>query len=233
MGTRVTGFEDAWAAASTIPGWLTRAQAAVLFSEASAVGHGRVVEIGSHLGRSTVVLASTGAPVTAIDPFLGHWRYGTDSTESEYRSHLAACGVQELVDTRVATSADVLAGWSGDVALVYVDGKHDYWSCRHDLGWAAHLPLHGHVLVHDGFSSVGVTAALLRTLLPRRATMRMLDRTGSLVRLEQGVPGWNDRLRVLAQLPWFLRNVVVKVLLRARLRPLARMIGHGDTADPY
>jgi hypothetical protein len=38
---------------------------------------------------------------------------------------------------------------------------------------------------------------------------------------------------MLAELPWWLRNLVVKVLLRLRLRPLARVLGHADTADPY
>ena len=42
-----------------------------------------------------------------------------------------------------------------------------------------------------------------------------------------------DRLRRLASLPWWLRNIVVKVLLRLRVRPLARLLRHDDTADPY
>ena len=42
-----------------------------------------------------------------------------------------------------------------------------------------------------------------------------------------------DRLRMLAELPWWLRNVGIKVLLRLRLYPLARLVGHHDRADPY
>ena len=38
---------------------------------------------------------------------------------------------------------------------------------------------------------------------------------------------------MLAQLPWFLRNVVLKVLLRLRLRPAARLLGHHSPYDPY
>ncbi len=38
---------------------------------------------------------------------------------------------------------------------------------------------------------------------------------------------------MLAELPWWWRNVGIKVLLRLRLRPLARLAGHRDTADPY
>ena len=42
-----------------------------------------------------------------------------------------------------------------------------------------------------------------------------------------------DRVRILAELPWWLRNVGIKVLLRLRLYPLARLVGHADRADPY
>jgi hypothetical protein len=48
-----------------------------------------------------------------------------------------------------------------------------------------------------------------------------------------GSPSPADRWRLLAELPWWLRNLVVKVLLRLRLRPLARLLGHRDAADPY
>ena len=45
--------------ASQVPGWLTHDQARVLYDEAAAVpAGGCVVEIGSHHGRSTVVLAA-------------------------------------------------------------------------------------------------------------------------------------------------------------------------------
>jgi hypothetical protein len=34
-------------------------------------------------------------------------------------------------------------------------------------------------------------------------------------------------------MPWWLRNVFVKVLLRLRLRPVARLFGHDSPYDPY
>jgi hypothetical protein len=35
------------------------------------------------------------------------------------------------------------------------------------------------------------------------------------------------------EIPWCIRNVMVKVLLRLRLRPLARVLGHDSPYDPY
>ncbi|MCF6377551.1 class I SAM-dependent methyltransferase [Nocardioides KLBMP 9356] len=229
---RDASFDAAWRVARTVDGWLTEAQARDLHRAASAVAPGRVVEIGSHLGRSTIVLASTGAAVTAIDPFPDDWRYGRPDTEQRFRDHLAAAGVEGNVDVRVATSRDVRTAWDDGVRLVYVDGKHDMWSCLDDLRWSAFLQPGDTVLVHDAFSSLGVTLALLRDQTATRRH-RYVGRTGSLARFEVATPSVGDRLRVVGELPWFARNLLVKVLLRLRLRPAAALLGHRDTADPY
>ena len=225
-------FDVAWERARHINGWLTEDQARVLHTEATRIAPGRVVEIGSHLGRSTTVLASTGAVVTAIDPFPDDWRYGRPDTEQRLRAHLLAAGVERQVEVRVATSGDTRRDWSEPVRLVYVDGKHDVWSCTDDLRWTAFLGPGDVVLVHDAFSSLGVTLAVLRDTLTT-SRHRYTGRTGSLARFEMGPPSLADRARVARELPWFVRNLVVKVLLRRRLRPLARVLGHSDTADPY
>jgi len=229
-------FDEVADVASRIPGWLTRDQARVLYDEAASVpAGGCVVEIGSHHGRSTVVLAAAVVPtahVVAVDPFPADWRYGGPDTERAMRATLERAGVTDVVDVRVGTSAEVLAGWTAPVDVVYVDGKHDARSVCHDLRWSRWVPAGGHVLVHDAFSSVGVTLGLLWTLLTGRSLV-YLDRTGSLARLRVGHPSVADRLRPIRELPWWLRNVAIKVLLRLRLRSVARWWGHHDEADPY
>jgi len=229
-------FDKAFARAGALPGWLTREQARCLYDAARAVPPGgTVVEIGSHHGRSAVVLASgldaTGCLV-AVDPFPADWRYGSPDTEQAFRRNVAAAGVADRVDLRVAASRQVRAGWSGPLHLVYVDGKHDHWSCLDDLRWSEHLAPGGWLLVHDAFSSLGVTTALLRALLGSR-TLRYAGRVGSLARLEVAPPSVRHRWRVLAELPWWARNLVVKVLLRLRVRRAAALLGHHDAADPY
>lgn len=228
----VLDFETAWRSAREVDGWLTRSQGRDLYDAARAVAPGRVVEIGSHLGRSTIVLAATGAAVTAVDPFPGDWRYGRPDTERRFREHLAAAGLASRVDLHVATSRAVREQWTAPVRMVYVDGKHDVWSCLDDLRWSRFLEDGDVVLVHDAFSSLGVTLAVLRDTLTG-SRHRYLGRTGSLARFAVGAPSAADRARVLRELPWFARNLVVKVLLRLRARPLARLLGHTGTADPY
>jgi predicted O-methyltransferase YrrM len=126
-----------------------------------------VVEIGSHQGRSTVVLASAlppGGRLVAVDPFDATWRYGGASTRDHLLAHLAAAGVRDRVEIVATTSGEARASYYGPVDLLYVDGKHDYWTVRVDLRWADRVPDGGLLMMHDAFSSLGVTLALLRTL---------------------------------------------------------------------
>ena len=72
--------------------------------------------------------------------------------------------------------------------------------------------------MHDCYSSIGVTlGTLAKVLCGSRYTY--LDRAGSLARFAVRRPSWRDRMRVVHEMPWFARNVVLKVLLRLRLRP--------------
>ena len=236
MDDDALSFDATWESASSIEGWLTRDQARVLFDAAGALPEGStVVEIGSHQGRSTVVLAAAlpaGGRLVAVDSFDSEWRYGGSGTHERLLTHLERVGVSERVQVVGDTSRAARAAYDGAVDMLHIDGGHDYWTVRDDLRWADRVPDGGVVLVHDAFSSLGVTLALLRTL-PVSRTLAYAGRTGSLARLEVRRVGVADRLRPLRELPWWARNLVVKVLLRLRLRGLTRLLGHHDAADPY
>ncbi|MEO7351842.1 MAG: class I SAM-dependent methyltransferase, partial [Marmoricola sp.] len=205
-----------------------------LYDEARALPAGStVVEIGSHQGRSTVVLASArdDVEVVAIDPFVGG-KFGGELTRRHFERHLLEHGVADRVRLLAERSEQARASWTTQIGLLYVDGKHDCRSTSQDLRWVTFLPAGGRVLVHDSFSSIGVTLALLLRVLPGRE-LRYLGRVGSLATFERARPHFSDRLRILAELPWWTRNVGIKVLLRLHLRRLAHAAGHHDTFDPY
>jgi predicted O-methyltransferase YrrM len=234
LETAAAGFEAAWTLADTIPGWLRKDQGRALWEAAGRLGSGAtVVEIGSHQGRSTVILGlaarSVGATVVAIDPFVD-W-LGGSSIRDRFQTNIARAGLGETVELVVGYSTKLRLGWTRPIDLLYIDGKHDYWTYTDDLRWSAHLPPSAEILVHDCFSSVGVTLGVLLKMLGTRYTY--LDRFGSLARFTLRRPSTTDRLRLLGELPWFTRNVIVKVLLRLRMRPLARLLGHREPVDPY
>jgi len=228
-------FEATWALADTIPGWLTRDQGRTLWDAASRLGPGdRIVEIGSHQGKSTVVLGTAaravGARVTAIDPFVEF--LGGIAVRTRFEKNMARAGLADVVDLICGFSTRLRPGWTEPLRLLYIDGKHDYWTFTQDLRWSAHLPPGGQILVHDCFSSVGVTAGVLAKVLPG-TRYRYLGRVGSLATFRTGRPTRQDRLRVVRELPWFMRNVAAKALLYLRLGRLTALLGHDAPHAPY
>lgn len=226
-------FNEVLTRVEGIGGWLTPSQAQLLWEQAVAVPEGGlIVEIGSHQGRSTVVLAAAGAHVVAIDPFVDGRLFGGVATREVFLGNIAAAGVADRVELREVGSGLLRPAWTSPIDFLYIDGKHDYWTVSDDLRWSVYLPSGGRVAIHDAFSSIGVTLALLRHVLFSRR-LRYLKRVGSLALFEVSVPSRADRWRMACQLPWWLRNVGIKILLRLRLYPVARLCGHHDTYDPY
>ena len=229
--TEAGGFAAALEAVRGVEGWMTDAQARRLWDRAGELrAPATIVEIGSYRGRSAIVLAraaADGVAVVAIDPHAGNDRgpreiHGTvaegQSDHEAFLANLAGAGVAGRVRHVRRPSQEALGDVDGDVDLLYVDGAHRYVPARADLArWGARVRPGGTLLVHDAFSSVGVTLALLRGCLFSRR-LRYAGRAGSLAeyRREPGGPG--SALRQLAQLPWFARNLVLKALIVVRLR---------------
>jgi hypothetical protein len=233
---------DPAAAIAGVAGWLTDAQAARLAAAAAAPRPaGAVVEIGSFQGRSAIVLAlASGGDVVAIDPHAGSDRgpqeiaadaVRGDADHAAFHANLEAAGVAGRVRHVRRFSDDAHGEVDGPVSLLYVDGAHRYGPARADVrDWGGRVAPGGVMLVHDGFSSVGVTLALLRTCAGSPG-WRYAGRTGSLVEYRRRIApaGGRARARSLAQhageLPWFARNLAIKLLVLARLTPLARRLG--------
>lgn len=228
----MTSFADAWAAVADVQGWMTEGQGRALHDAASACPPGgRIVEIGSFQGRSTIVLALAADPsveVVAIDPHAGNDRGPQEidgfadeaaGDHARFEANLTAAGVRDRVTHLRTYSDQALADVGGSVDVLYVDGAHRYAPARADIRqWGAKVPDGGTLLIHDSFSSIGVTLAILRELVPSRR-FRYVGRSRSLAiyRADPTSNRWPSAARQLAQLPWFAWNVTKKVLISARV----------------
>jgi predicted O-methyltransferase YrrM len=213
-------------------------------------GPGRIVEIGSFRGRSTIVLRRAAAPdveVVAIDPHGGGDRgpreISPDAARGEadheaFHANLRRAGVDAGVRHVRRMSQDALAEVEGPFELLYVDGAHRYRPARADIErWGERVAPGGTMLVHDAYNAVGVMLAQLRVLVLSRS-WRYVGRTRSLAEYRREELAGTARLRNAAHqlrgMPWFVRNGLIKVALVARLRPVARRLGLPDGDDwPY
>ena len=234
MTVAVSSFEDAFRRAREVEGWLTDAQARRLWDRTVEAGPGaRVVEIGSFRGRSTIVLAHAthGGSVVAIDPHGGTDRGPREITTSvahgerdaaAFRRNLERAGVAELVEHVRLPSQEALSSVGGSADLLYVDGAHRYRPARDDIArWGLRVRPGGTMLVHDAFSSIGVTLALVRTMFLGSA-FAYTGRTRSLAEYRRAELRGSERVRNLmrqvSELPWFARNLLMKIALVMRLR---------------
>jgi hypothetical protein len=242
-------FDEVFAAVEQVQGWMTRGQAQRLWAAAGRLERsGRIVEIGSYHGRSAIILASAAVPgveVFAIDPHGGNDR-GPQQLEGEFedgqRDHeaflrnLAEAGVAPRVRHVRKPSQTATGDIPGLLDVVYIDGAHRFQPARADIvRWGEKVAPGGTLLIHDSFSSIGVTLALLLTLV-FGADFRYVGRSGSMVEYRRepltGPARARSAARQLAQLPYFARNVLFKVLIVMRLGRVTRWLG-GDGQWPY
>lgn len=233
-----------------VEGWLTEDQARRLYDRASELREdAQLVEIGSFRGRSLIVLASAapvGVGIVSIDPHAGGDRgpqeiapnqYLGDSDYFCYIDNLTRAGVADRVTHIRKTSGDALGDVDGDIDLLYIDGAHRFGPARQDIvAWGDQVTDGGTMLIHDSFSSIGVTLALLTSTFVG-SPWRYQGRSGSLAEYRRepmsGRESTVNALRQALQLGWFARNVLIKGALTLKLYPLARLLGHRTRDWPY
>jgi predicted O-methyltransferase YrrM len=250
MTMPAASFTETFASISDVEGWMSEGQAQRLWDRAAALPPGsQVVEIGSYHGRSAIVLgtaAPEGVAVVAIDPHAGNDRGPQQivgPAEEGQRDHetflanLERAGVAERVRHVRQPSQEAGREVEGEIDLLYIDGAHRFGPARSDIvGWGARVGDGGTLLIHDSFSSIGVTLALLTTLF-FGGRFRYVGRVRSMAeyRREHLAPRARvaNALRQATELPWFARNVVIKVLIVAGLGRFTRLLGHREETWPY
>jgi predicted O-methyltransferase YrrM len=130
-----------------VEGWLDETEADLLIAATARALNElpearAVVEVGSYCGRGTVVLGSVvravrpTARVWSIDPHDGKLgsadQYITVAPSLEkLRANVAAAGLTEVVEIVQAVASQV--AWSEPIALLLIDGLHDYANVAGDF----------------------------------------------------------------------------------------------------
>lgn len=236
-------------AAADIDGWLRPEQAETLWRLASSVARGNaIVEIGSFQGKSTVVLASAapdGVLVYAIDPHAGNdrgpgeWDGLPEAGQADHEAflgNLERFHVTDRVQHVREFSQLAHENVHDEIQMLYIDGAHGYGPALSDIeGWGDRVVPGGSMAIHDVYTSVFVTLAVVRSLWFGRS-WRYIGRVRSLAIYERSDLPWSavpgNAVRQAASLPWFAKNVVVKALDAVGLKRLARL-GHAPGGGLY
>ena len=249
--TENRSYQQLLEAVKDVDGWMSPDQAERLFRAASGTRDGdTIVEIGSFRGRSTIVLAGAAKPgvrIIAIDPHAGNDRgpqeiegFADEANDDNriFNANLAAAGVADLVQHLRVFSDKAHADVEGDVAVLYIDGAHRYAPARTDIrDWGARVAPGGTMLIHDSFSSLGVTLAILRELV-FGTRFRYVGRARSMTEYRADLDGsLGSRVanagKQLLQLTWFAKNLLVKVLITVKLGGLLKKLTGTEPEWPY
>ena len=242
---------DVMAKVADVDGWMSPGQAARLYAAAASTRPGQqIVEIGSFRGRSMIVMASAapeGVALVAIDPHAGNDRgpqeiegfvAEADDDNKVFLANLAQAGVAHRV-RHVREFSDAAHGSvDGPVHVLYVDGAHRFAPARADIrDWGARVAPGGTLLIHDSFSSVGVTLAIARELLLGNR-FRYVGRSRSLAEYRADLDGTGrgravNAARQFLQFGWFAKNLLVKVVMSLRGGPLLERLTGRPAEWPY
>jgi hypothetical protein len=182
-----------------IEGWLEEAEAELLnrtiAHALSSLPEARaVVEVGSYCGRRTVVLGSVVQAVRpevrlwSVDPHDGKFgsadRYITiESSPEKLKANIVAAGLADVVQIVQATATQV--PWHEPIALLVIDGLHDYASVARDFHhFAPHLVANGYVAFH-GYGSYFPGVAIFVDELLTVGEFHKVDAAGSMILLKK------------------------------------------------
>jgi predicted O-methyltransferase YrrM len=177
-----------------IDGWLDPREAVLLYQlgRQTPDRDGVVVEIGSWLGKSSVVLAKSlvdkrGSRLHCIDPFdasgddFSQPQYAeaannaSRNLEERFMENIRRAKIDHLIICHRGFSHDVVKNWQLPIDLLFVDGNHDYLAVKDDLlSWLPHVKPGGFVALHDvEFDSEGNPAG--KQTGPARAVKEVLQ----------------------------------------------------------
>lgn len=144
-----------------IKGWLEPIEAYTLYSLSLENNDkvGRILEIGSFLGKSTFWLAKgvkdrNGDQIICVDTFKGSIEHQDTlkgaSTFETFKNNLIQAKVFDTVIPIMMSSEEAFKSVEIRLGLLFIDGSHEYDDARNDLlNWEQYLVKGGIVILHD------------------------------------------------------------------------------------
>lgn len=155
------GFQGIWEKAKKIPGYITKYEAFVLYMVAQNQGrYGNVMEIGSFLGRSSVIIAKALVDLnsvnrlTCIDNFSkvesSKYHLKIDNPRREFERNINNIGLTEYIELIEGDSSEILEKIANPFSFVFIDGAHTKEQIEVDYNYSMRILQKGGVMaIHD------------------------------------------------------------------------------------
>ena len=134
-----------------IDGWLSKTEEKWLAERASEVSeHGLILEIGTWLGKSAIVMAMNSHESVKII-CVDHWRFpGYEDNIFKFLQNIRVMGLEDRICPFRINSEYLYLFTNGMFDLIYIDGGHDYNTVLFDVMRAEELLCSGGTLCgHD------------------------------------------------------------------------------------
>ena len=165
--------------AGAVRGYLTEREMQFLaMTAACPTADGVILEIGSFMGKSTVILATAGrlaagTEVIAVDPLdyrpLSDPKRGRETCLEEFKTNLRHAQVEPLVDLRQMRSQELAPQWDPKrkIRFLWIDGDHSYSGAKADFDLFSPFLADGAIVaLHDCFKhEVGPMRVLAEEML--------------------------------------------------------------------
>ncbi|MEM7816503.1 MAG: class I SAM-dependent methyltransferase [Candidatus Aenigmatarchaeota archaeon] len=147
-----------------IEGWLSEKEALVLYSLVRSLKTTNpiVLEIGSWVGKSSVVLAKAvkrkKGVLYCIDPFDAsgdsfskeNYSIKNFNLKEKFLSNIKKSKVEKYVKIIAKKSQDALKEWNNSVDFIFIDADHSYSNVKEDfVCWSKFLKVGGYIAFHD------------------------------------------------------------------------------------
>ncbi|HKY22422.1 MAG TPA: class I SAM-dependent methyltransferase [Vicinamibacterales bacterium] len=154
-----------------VQGFLMPNEAIALYDLAKNIGSASatLVEIGSWLGKSSIVMASAisrqrDSRLYCIDPFDGsgdvrsaiRYRQLQEAMRmpllDQFQANIRNAGLAEYVIPIAGASHDAIRTWNQPIHLLFIDGAHSYEAVKRDYtDWSPFVVDGGYICFHDTY----------------------------------------------------------------------------------
>ncbi|MCX7747178.1 MAG: class I SAM-dependent methyltransferase [Clostridia bacterium] len=223
-----------------VEGWLKDREGMLLYNLAkNCQGRGKIVEIGSWKGKSTIWIGhgskeGKNVDIFAIDPHIGTLYVEGEKfsgTFAEFKNNISYAKVDDIITPIVKTSEDAAKDFNHPIEFIFIDGLHEYECVKLDFSLWFPKVINGGIMAFHDYYNFGVTR-FVKEYIIKSKHFKNIGLTESILYAQKVEKNSiYDRIRnrlILSAKVGFMTNIIknetTKKLVLALPKPLRKLI---------